>query len=342
MKFDFIIGNPPYQEETLGDNKGYAPPIYHKFLENAYEIADVVEMIHPARFLFNAGSTPKEWNRKMLEDEHLKVLYYEQDSSKVFTNTDIKGGVAITYHDKNKSFGAINVFSIYQQLTSIMDKVAPANEKESIMSIIYLQNCFNLKVLYEKHPELRNVIGSGGKDKRFRNNIFEKVPLFTEQKQNEDDVSVIGVINNKRIWKYCPLEYINTQHENLFKYKVLVVRVNGNGTLGETLSTPIVAKSNEGYTQTFIGIGAFDSLNEAENALKYIKSKFLRTMLGILKITQDNNRDTWRMVPIQNFTDVSDIDWTKSVKDIDRQLYAKYGLDENEINFIESHVKEME
>ena len=60
MKFDFVIGNPPYQDETLGDNKGFAPPVYHKFLEAAYKIANKVEMIHPARFLFNAGSTPKQ------------------------------------------------------------------------------------------------------------------------------------------------------------------------------------------------------------------------------------------------------------------------------------------
>ena len=75
MKFDYIIGNPPYQDETLGDNKGFAPPIYHKFLENAYGVGNVVEMIHPARFLFNAGSTPKQWNQQMLEDPHLKVLW---------------------------------------------------------------------------------------------------------------------------------------------------------------------------------------------------------------------------------------------------------------------------
>ncbi len=65
MKFDFVIGNPPYQDETLGDNKGFAPPVYHKFLEEAYKIANTVEMIHPARFLFNAGSTPKQWNDKI-------------------------------------------------------------------------------------------------------------------------------------------------------------------------------------------------------------------------------------------------------------------------------------
>ena len=90
MKFDFVIGNPPYQDETLGENKGYAPPIYHLFLDGAYEVADKVELIHPARFLFNAGSTPKSWNQKMLSDPHLKVLHYEQDASRIFANTEIK------------------------------------------------------------------------------------------------------------------------------------------------------------------------------------------------------------------------------------------------------------
>ena len=76
--------------------------------------------------------------------------------------------------------------------------------------------------------------------------------------------------------------------------------------------------------------------------MKYIKTKFARTMLGILKITQDNKKSTWRFVPIQNFTSTSDIDWSKSVSEVDQQLYKKYGLDEKEIEFIESHVKEME
>ena len=75
MRFNFVIGNPPYQDETIGDNKGFAPPIYHKFLDEAYKVSDAVEMIHPARFLFNAGSTPKTWNAKMLNDIHFKVLH---------------------------------------------------------------------------------------------------------------------------------------------------------------------------------------------------------------------------------------------------------------------------
>lgn len=341
MKFDYVIGNPPYQDETIGDNKGFAPPVYNKFLDASYEIADKVEMIHPARFLFNAGSTPKAWNEKMLSDSHFKVLHYESDASVMFTNTEIKGGVVISYRDNNKNYGAIKVFTPYEELNSIMKKATPANEAESLMETIYIQNKFDLEKLYKDHPEYRAVIGSEGKDKRFRNNIFEKVPIFTEERQNKGDIRVLGVCKNKRVWMYIPEKYVETEHENLKNWKVLVARVNGSGNLGEALSTPVVEAPNEGYTQTFIGIGSFKVETEAQNALKYIKSKFCRTMLGILKITQDNNRDTWRMVPLQDFTDHSDIDWSKSVAEIDRQLYRKYDLTADEIEFIETHVKEM-
>ena len=341
MKFDYVIGNPPYQDETLGDNGTFAPPVYNKFLDASYEIAEKVEMIHPARFLFNAGSTPKAWNEKMLSDPHFKVLHYESDASVMFTNTEIKGGVVISYRDKNKNYGAIKVFTPYEELNSIMKKAAPASEAKSLMETIYIQNKFDLEKLYKDHPEYRAVIGSEGRDKRFRNNIFEKVSIFTEERQNKGDIRVLGVSKNKRVWMYIPEKYVETEHENLKKWKVLVARVNGSGNLGEVLSTPVVEAPNEGYTQTFIGIGSFKVEAEAQNALKYIKSKFCRTMLGILKITQDNNRDTWRMVPLQDFTAHSDIDWSKSVAEIDQQLYRKYDLTADEIEFIETHVKEM-
>lgn len=102
MKFDVIIGNPPYQDEALGDNQQFAPPIYNLFIDESQKVAERVELIHPARFLFNAGSTPKVWNNKMLNDEHFKVLDYTSDSSKIFgSSVEIKGGVAVTYWDKN-------------------------------------------------------------------------------------------------------------------------------------------------------------------------------------------------------------------------------------------------
>lgn len=336
MKFDFVIGNPAYQDDAIGDNKEYAPPVYHKFLEAAYEIGDVVEMIHPARFLFNAGSTPKAWNKKMLEDPHLKILDYEADSSKVFPGTDIKGGVAISYHDKKKTFGAIGTFTAFPELNSIVHKAAEKEEHSSLSSIIITQVRFDLDALYEDYPDLRSVIGSDGKDRRFRNNIFEKVQVFKDE-EGVNDIRVLGIQKNKRTWKYIDRKYIERAHANLEKWKVLVPRANGSGALGEVLSTPLI-----GYTQSFIGIGAFNTEAEAQACIKYVKSKFARVLLGVLKVTQDNDRDVWKLVPLQDFTPFSDIDWTQSIPDIDRQLYAKYSLDESEIKFIESHVKEMQ
>ncbi len=341
MKFDFIIGNPPYQDETLGENKGFAPPIYHLFMDGAYEIGDKVELIHPARFLFNAGSTPKAWNQKMLADSHLKVLFHEQVSNKVFANTDIKGGVVVTYHDVTKDYGAIGIYTVFPELNSIKNKAAPKAHEHSLSDIIYTQCRFDLDRLYSDYPLLRSIIGSDGKDKRFRNNSFEKVSVFSESQISEDDIKVLGILKNKRVWRFINRKYIDENHENLLLWKVLVPRANGSGAIGEVLSTPLIGEPLIGYTQSFIGIGSFETEYEASAALKYIKSKFARAMLGILKITQDNDREVWRLVPLQDFTPASDIDWSKSIPEIDKQLYAKYGLDEAEIEFIETHVKEM-
>ena len=120
MKFDFIIGNPPYQEETEGTSD---TPVYNQFMDAAFSLADKVELITPARFLFNAGKTPKAWNGKMLKDEHFKVLDYEQDSSYFFRGTRITGGISITYRDATKDFGAIEVFSQFAEIRSLSAKM---------------------------------------------------------------------------------------------------------------------------------------------------------------------------------------------------------------------------
>ena len=101
--FNYVIGNPPYQQEFTKDgNKTYAAPVYNEFMDAVDEVSEKVELIHPARFLFNAGSTPKAWNQKMLNDPHFKVEKYVEDATQVFPNTDIKGGVAVTYRDEDK------------------------------------------------------------------------------------------------------------------------------------------------------------------------------------------------------------------------------------------------
>lgn len=150
---------------------------------------------------------------------------------------------------------------------------------------------------------------------------------------------MLGIIKgNKRIFKYINRKYIDeNESKNFLKYKILVPKSNGSGALGEVLSTPLI-----GYTQSFIGFGAFDTRAESENLLKYIKTKFCRALLGILKITQDNPPEKWRLVPMQDFTHNSDINWTASIKDIDKQLYKKYNLSKDEIKFIETRVQAME
>ena len=341
--FDFAIGNPPYNDDfdKSGENGNYGNPVYHIFMDAADEVAEKVELIHPARFLFNAGSTPKQWNEKMLNDAHFKVLRYEENASSIFTNTDIKGGIAITYRDSSKEYGAIKAFTKYSEMNGVVKKVVPFLASGSLSDIIFTQNRFNLVTLYEKHPEYKAIIGSNGRDRRFRNNIFKKINAFSIDRNNDDDIPTFGLEGLKRVWRYIDRHYVDQSHENLYKWKALCARANGSGQFGETLSNLLVLKPGEAYTQTFIGIGAFDDEKEAENTVKYLKTKFARAMLGILKVTQDNDREAWRMVPLQDFTDRSDIDWSKSAHEIDLQLCRKYGLSREEINFIETHVKEM-
>lgn len=341
--FDYVIGNPPYNEdfENSGDNGNFAKPVYNCFMDATYEVADKVELIHPARFLFDAGSTPKVWNGKMLNDEHFKVLHYEANSTAVFPNTDIKGGIAISYRDAAKDFGAIKTFTAFPELNGIVNKAAASNEANSVASIVYTQVRFDLDALYTDYPEYKSIIGSNGKDRRFRNNAFDKIKIFADIPTGSNDIKVLGILRNKRTWKYIPLKYVDMSHENIGKWKVLVPRANGSGALGEVLSTPLIGEPLIGYTQSFIGIGSFDTEPEAAAAMKYIKSKFARVILGVLKVTQDNDRGVWKLIPLQDFTSSSDIDWSKSIHEIDLQLYRKYGLNEKEIEFIETQVKEM-
>ena len=122
---------------------------------------------------------------------------------------------------------------------------------------------------------------------------------------------------------------------------MLVPESNGTGAIGEVLSTPLIGEPLIGVTQTFISIGAFDTRAEAEACLKYVKTRFARTLLGILKATQHNPKDTWRLIPLQDFTAASDIDWSQSVADIDRALFAKYALSAEEIAFMEAKIRPM-
>lgn len=341
VKFDVVVGNPPYQNEGVGV-VARDEPLYHKFMELSYTLSDRVILITPARFLFNAGQTPKVWNQKMLDDSHLKVIYYSQTSSIVFPNTDIKGGIVVTMRDSNEDFGKIGTFTSYYELNSILNKVIMVG-KESFNELLYGKSSYKFSAsLYEVHPEVKDRV-TPGEEKSIGSNIFEKLPeLFSNKRSQENQVGILGRENNQRVVKWINKHLID-EHPNLDKFKVILPASNGSGAIGEVISTPLIGTPLIGHTQTFISFGAFDHEFEAENALKYVKTKFLRTMLGTRKITQHNqSKEVWQNVPLQDFTTNSDIDWSQSVADIDQQLYKKYGLSESEIAFIEEKVQAME
>jgi hypothetical protein len=162
---------------------------------------------------------------------------------------------------------------------------------------------------------------------------------FSEKKDNSHQVKLIGLIDNKRIERYVDQNLISD--DDLVKWKLFIPKSNGTGSFGETLSTPLIGEPLTGCTESFIQIGPFNSQTEAQNCLKFIKTKLCRALLGTLKVTQDNPKSVWKNIPIQDFTPNSDIDWTQSIPEIDRQLYKKYNLSEEEIEFIESMIKPM-
>jgi hypothetical protein len=347
-KFDVVIGNPPYQEEAQGGGTRDTP-VYHLFMDAAYEVGTKVVLITPARFLFNAGFTPKAWNEKMLADEHLSVAIFESDSNLLFPSlTDpIKGGIAVTYRDSERQLGPIGFFARHPELNTILHKVQKSGATFIDKDVSSGRAYAFTKEMHDAHPEASSKMSS---DAQFRvsTNTFEQLAfLFHESRpQGESEyVQLLGVIKNRRVFRWVKSEYI-TGPKSFDMYKVTLPAANGSGSttdfFGVALNNPTVLGPRVGVTQTFITIGSFETEAEAQACMKYIKSKFARTMLGVLKMTQHNPAGTWKYVPKQDFTTASDIHWSRPIPEVDRQLYAKYGLDPAEIAFIEAKVKPME
>lgn len=357
--FDFCIGNPPYQDSTSINNRSGA--IYQYFYNAAEQVSEKYMLISPARFLFNTGLTPKKWNKKMLEDPHLKVEIFKQNANEIFPNTDIKGGIVVIYRDSSKFFDKIGEFIPDEHLKSISQRFK-RDTKHNLPSIMYggrsdlkFNDIFlrdfpqsikdRIKIIQKKHPKVTKL--APNEEYELKSSTLDTLPyaFFSEcPKDGEAYIQLLGLSKGKRITRWIKSKYMTPRYKennNINFYKVFVPESNGAGKFGEVLSTPVVAGPGESSTPTFISIGKFRTINEAENCLKYIKTKLVRCLLDIIKKTQHNAAPNWAYVPLQDFTSKSDIDWSKSIHEIDRQLYKKYGLSEDEIKFIESHVKEM-
>ena len=340
MKFSVVVGNPPYQ----GVKNGTYKPLYPAFIDLTQKAGSIFSLILPARFLFNAGNASKVWNKRVLNDPHLKVLYFEKDSTKIFSEkVQINGGVCILYGNKEQVGKPIEIYIPYQPLRSIVQKVKQ-QDFQSFSTQYYSFTSYRLTdQLHKDFPEVFPRLSKGHKYD-VSTHVFMKLGSIFKDEPIDDGHTYIGIYgrqHNVRLLKWIDSRYIKAPN-NLTNYKVLVPKASGRGKFGEALGLSLVGKPYIGATASFSTLGSFSTEFEAQAALKYIKTKFVRALIGIFKVTQDNAKKIWTYVPMQDFTRDSGINWEKSLSDIDAQLYTKYNLSDNEIRFIESNVKPME
>ena len=196
MKFDFVIGNPPYQDENVGENN-QAKPVYNLFMDSAYLVGEAVELITPARFLNQAGATPKEWNKKMLNSNKVKVLFYSEDSSEIFNGVDIKGGVAITYFDNRANYEPIGVFIKDENLRGVFDKTK-RYLNENIGDLVHSPDSYRFtNEMFSENPYLINRTDKAHA-KAVASSVFERYPEIFMENGKEGYVKVVGRKNGER------------------------------------------------------------------------------------------------------------------------------------------------
>lgn len=377
MKFDFCIGNPPYQ----GDNH---MQLYPDFYLESQKIAGFIDMIFPTGWQApkNALNLKKMNTKDVKEDRQIVLI---DNIHNAFANvvgafeTNIilwkkdydngnDGKQLIYTDDKNPEYKRLicNKSDVLSTMPDILHRILSHFTKDidkNLSSIIYsgrsvlkFNNTFlsdypdsvmmRLKSIQRKQPNTMAL--SQNEEYELKTSSFEVLePFFAKSISGDESLyyKIYGSYKNKRTIRYIAKKYMEPRYKdsnNLSHYKVLLAEAASAGNFGATLSDTIIAGPDTSCTPTFIGIGTFQTESEAENCAKYIKTKLFRTLLGALKTTRHNPGSVFAYIPIQDFTSSSDIDWSQSISDIDRQLYRKYNLSPEEIDFIETHVKEMQ
>jgi superfamily II DNA or RNA helicase len=342
MKFDAVVGNPPYQA-NISNSKGntsLSRQLFPVFIQNSILTkAQYVSLITPARW-FTGDAQDKSFVRLrdfIRENNHICKLYYYEDEKELFNNVEIKGGLNYFLYDINYN-GKVEFVSYEEN----GDKtVQNRNLFEKDLDII-ISNGKNYPILQKvKSRDFdplttmttgRNPFGIIGKESNV--NKVSKENRFP----NSTELRCKG--NNIR---YINPDIITKNREIFESYKVFISKSAGNPKNDmSVIGRPYLGKPFDACTDSLITIGKFDTLFECKNLAKYLRTKFLRFMVSILKISQNVTQIVYQFVPLQDFTDKSDINWNKSVKEIDMQLYKKYDLNQDEIDFIENKIKEIE
>lgn len=342
MKFNAIVGNPPYQVMDGGGTGSSAIPVYNRFVEIAKLIKpDYISMIMPSRWM-TGGKGLDEFRFEMLNDKHIRILHDYLESSFIFTSVQIEGGICYFLYD-NKYEGKC-IFTTHSKENQINRSERYLNENDTDV-VIRDNSSISILIKVKSYNE-----------KSFSDLVLPRNPfgvninsdeIFTESLEKEG-YKIFGRFGNVRIVKFLKSSFKLKKNDDIANsWKVFISKADGAaGQLGNPIPARIIGKAEIGdnrtiCTETFLTIGPLDNENIALNVQKYASTKFFRFLVGIRK-TKNMTRNTYRFVPLQDFTSSSDIDWSKPIADIDRQLYAKYGLTDEEIAFIESMIKPME
>jgi len=330
MKFNAIVGNPPYQVMD-GGNKASAIPAYNLFVDVAKKInPDYISMIIPAKW-YNGGRGLDDFRTAMLNDTRIKKLVDYEDSNDCFNGVDIAGGVCYFLWDKLYS-GLCYVVNIkngksFKQERKLFEYKTFIRESKAL-SIIEKIKKRESKFLNSKVSSRKPFgLATNVKPNREGNLVLR----FNGGKGKFKETEVLSGINWINKWKVIT-SYLTYDHAG---------RADKEGKR-RIISTLEILTPNEICTETYIVIDAFDTKYEAVSLYNYIKTKFCRFLILQITSTQHITKSNYALVPLQNFTSSSDINWNKPVSDIDRQLYVKYGLTEEEAAFIESMIKPME
>ncbi len=357
MKFTAVVGNPPYQE--VNENNKMSRSIYPDFVDNAVKIGEKVSLIMPARWMSGEAGPYKETSGfvSRMKKYGIRSFTLYPNSQDVFSGVDIKGGVC--YFILDRSYVGPTNYTYVERGNVFRSEVSFNNKLDSNIVIRFPELAsivekidYGIVDRYSTEPlgSMKTLVSSRN-PYGFISDLFTKnnegVSRISEKPMADDDWKIIGLLQGKRVFRYIPNEALKKNKEGAKAYKVLVPRANGSGAFGEVFSTPMLGTPMLGTpmliaTDTFLQVGQFDNKYEASSLLKYIKTKFFRAMVGVKKVAVFNYKDAFTFVPLQDFTENSDIDWNKSVSEIDKQLYKKYGLDEKEIAFIEQKVAPME
>ena len=325
MKFDVIIGNPPYQLSDGGDTedrqRGGATPLYHFFIQQAKKLNPrYLTMIVPSRW-FAGGRGLDDFRDEMLNDKRLKRIVDYPLSSECFPGVEIKGGVCYFLWEKEYN-GDCEVTTIRSDIKSIMKR--PLLENGCDTFIRYNEAISILRKVKAFNEVTINREVSSQKPFGFRTFVKGRTSEFN---------GAVKLYANKSVG-FVSREEITQNLSWVDNYKIYISRAYGAGEdfPHQIINTPFLGEPNTCCTETYMVIGPYGSKSKAENVISYIKTKFFRFMVLLKKNTQDAPARVYSFVPLQDFSKP----WT------DEDLYVKYGLTDEEIEFIESMIRPME